>query len=171
MEKKIISDFTEAYGFVTQEKFIRDKSLAEIERILGFQSGRFLKGVAIYALTQLPKPSQFQFAGYTQVADHRLAQAYGNTSLSAPAKGESRQDFDKRILKIKTNIISNVWATAGSDRLVKLRPLIEHNQNMSSDEQYPPGAGVPQWKLIDGVSARLVCILEKYPSEFYRPMR
>jgi hypothetical protein len=48
-----VGQFTEVYGFITQEKFLRGKSLAELEDLLGFQTGRLAQGAVVLALSNL----------------------------------------------------------------------------------------------------------------------
>ena len=40
------------------------------------------------------------------------------------------------------------WTLSGPDRLVKVLPGIAHSEEIDPDEQYPPGYGVPQWRLL-----------------------
>lgn len=164
-----VGQFTEVYGFITQEKFLRGKSLAELENLLGFQTGRLAQGAVILALKQLPAPEQFIFGGYTQVAEHHFQEQYGDKSNLKQSQGENDRDYRTRILKIKNNIIKTVWAETGPERLVKVKAITPHNNNMHNDEQYPPGQGIPQWKLIAGISARVVAEIYDYPSGLFRP--
>jgi hypothetical protein len=164
-----VGQFTEVYGFITQEKFLRGKSLAELEDLLGFQTGRLAQGAVILALKQLPAPEQFTFGGYTQVADHHFKEQYGDNSILKQPQGENDRDYRTRILKIKNNIIKTVWAETGPERLVKVKAVTPHNNNIHLDDQYPPGQGIPQWKLIAGISARVVAEIYDYPSGLFRP--
>ena len=166
-----IGQSTDVYGFITQEKFLRNKSLAELERLLGFQTGRLAQGAIISYLKQLPSAEQFDFAGYTQVADQHFKEQFGNHSaIQKPDKGESEKDFNARILRIKNNIIQKIWAETGPERLVKVKAVTPHSNNITLDEQYPPGDGVPQWKLKVGIPARVVAEIYDYPSGIFRPV-
>jgi hypothetical protein len=44
-------------------------------------------------------------------------------------------------------VMRETFTTAGTNRLVKVLPNTPHSELMNYDEQYPPGHGVPQWKL------------------------
>jgi hypothetical protein len=58
------------------------------------------------------------------------------------------------------------WTLTGGDSLIKLTPQLRHNEAMPSDAQYPPGRGVPQWKLIRPIPARVVATLGDYNETF-----
>ena len=137
-------------GCITQEKYLRGRTLAEIERILGFHTGRLSQGMIVAALTQIPRADQFEFRGYTQVAGHHYQQQYGNIT------------FD--ITKAKNKIIKEVFKTHGPDRLVKVLPNIRHNNLMLDDIQYPPGKGVPQWEITKPLQSVVVAVVHGYPS-------
>ena len=66
-----VGDVVSISGCITKEKFIAGRTLAEIEKILGFQNGRLSGGIAIVALTELPSIQQFDVAAYSNVATHR----------------------------------------------------------------------------------------------------
>ncbi len=137
-------------GCITQEKYIKGKSLTEVERILGFHAGRLGEGMVVAALQQIPAKDQFELLGYTQVAEHRF-----NTSA---LKG---LDADK----LKETVRQNTFSLHGVNRLVKILPNILHQPFMKDEDQYPPGSGVPQWKLTSPVYAIVVAIVqagEKY---------
>jgi hypothetical protein len=164
-----IGEYINVKGFVTQEKFINGKSLSELERILGFQAGRLNEGAVFYALKQLPMPEQFEFKGYTQVAEHHFTEQYGGSSFLNQDRNESKKDYDTRMLKVKNNIIKTVWAETGPERLIKVRAIKDHDSSLHDDTQYPPGSGVPQWKLIDYIRACAIAEIFDYPNGVFRP--
>jgi hypothetical protein len=52
------------------------------------------------------------------------------------------------------------FTTVGVNRLVKVMPNTPHAEHMENDEQYPPGLGVPQWKLTSKINAEVVAIIK-----------
>jgi hypothetical protein len=48
------------------------------------------------------------------------------------------------------------WTLFGPDRLVKVLPGIAHSEEIDLDEQYPPGYGVPQWRLLVALPGAVV---------------
>jgi hypothetical protein len=143
-----VGDQISVSGFITKEKFIAGRTLAEAEKILGFYAGRFSHGVAIAVLMELPDMQHFQLAGYSNVA----AQNY------QPPSG---LDLDK--LKATARA---TWATAGFERLVKVVPVLGHDRYMKPDIQYPPGQGAPQW-VVDSkilLRARIGAVVSDYPN-------
>jgi len=132
-------------GCITQEHFIKGKTLSELERLLGFQKGRLANGAVVAALIQMPTAHQFDLLGYSQVAQHK----FGSTATAG---------LDKD--KLKEMVIKEVFTLAGNKRLVKIMANSSHNNHLDNDVQYPPGSGVPQWKLAGRVSARVINIIE-----------
>jgi hypothetical protein len=56
-------------GFITQLKFLRGRTPAQMEDIVGFRAGTKLRnGVDIYKLSVLPRPDQFMFRGYSYLS-------------------------------------------------------------------------------------------------------
>lgn len=137
-------------GCITQERYIKGKKLPELERLLGFQKGRLNQGATIVALIQLPDINQFELLGYSQVAGHRF-------------NGESLKGLD--VIKLKENVLKDGFTLAGTKRLVKIIPNTPHNDFLDNDDQYPPGSGIPQWRLTGKVSARVIATLK--PEEIY----
>ena len=131
-------------GFVTQYKYLVGRPLPLIECLLGFQPGRMAGGAAFLTLDRLPLQDDFETAGYSQVAAHRH---------SPPA------DLDPGGLR---RLAMSAWSPSGPDRLIKVIPAIGHNSNLNDDIQYPPGQGVPQWRLIAPIPATIAAILNKY---------
>lgn len=146
-----MNDVVRVKGCVTQEKYLKGRTIQEIEKILGFQAGRLTAGATIAALQQVPETDQFELAGYTQVATHRF-------------------DKDKALAKLEENKLkqmlrTNVFAVNGPGRLVKVIPVTPHDTLLDENIQYPPGLGVPQWKLTTLVWAKVVAKIkanEKY---------
>lgn len=132
-------------GCITQEHYIKGKTVSEMERILGFEKGRFQNGITVLALIQMPEAHQFDLLGYSQVAGHK----FNNASL----KGMD-------VKKLKEMVVKEAFTLAGVKRLVKVIPNTPHNHLVDNDIQYPPGLGVPQWKLTGKVSARVVATLK-----------
>lgn len=148
-----IGDRTRVKGYVTKEKLLKGKTVGEIERILGYHVGRLRSGATFLALVRTPIPGEFSLGGYSQVADHR----------ATPPTG---LDLDKI-----AQLAAASFATHGGGRLVKVFPSNAHNPAMGNDEQYPPGAGCPQWKLIREIEATVTAVVADYPNGRYQPVR
>lgn len=138
-------------GCITQEHYIKGRSLPELEHLLGFESGRLDKGIVIAALTQLPAVHQFELLGYSQVAEHRH-------------NSDATKGLD--IKKLKEMVLKETFTLFGYKRLVKVMANQPHNDQLDNDVQYPPGQGVPQWKLTSALSAKVVAIV--LPGKVYQ---
>jgi len=147
-----VGDAARVAGYVTTDKFIRGRTLVEIEWTLGFHRGRFQQGIEVIRLDQLPSADQFELAGYSMVAEHRFQQPGG---------------LD--IGKIKSEAAAS-WALQGPERLVKVRVKTPHDPAADPDVQYPPGLGAPQWMLTSPVRGTVVAVVDSYPDGCYRPM-
>ncbi len=145
-----VRDHIEVRGYVTMEKFLIGQPLAAFERLLGFKAGRLVHGAAIAKLDRLPRVDEFELRGYSMVADHRHVTP-GGLDLA----------------KIKQIAVSS-WSLVGRDRLVKVMPRTPHDRSISDDDQYPPGAGVPQWKLVRLVPATITAEIASL-TETYLP--
>lgn len=145
-----LGDNLSVSGCFTKEKFIAGRTLGEIEKILGFHTGRLASGISVAAILELPNLDQFELGAYSNVASHRfkLPQDLNISKIKAEARG--------------------TWTTAGFERIVKVLPDTRHNSNMDPDIQYPPGQGAPQWVAKVPLRAKIVAIVADYPNGRYR---
>lgn len=145
------NEIIQVKGCITQERYILGKSLPELEQILGFQKGRLDTGIVVAALIQLPSTRQFELLGYSQVAEHRFG-------------GDATKGLD--VSKLKEMVLKDTFTLTGNKRLVKVMANTPHSDLLDNDLQYPPGLGVPQWKLTSRIPARVIAIV--LPGKVYR---
>lgn len=140
-------------GYVTQDKYLVGRSLGTLERYLGFHEGRLAHGATFVRLDRLPTSDEFELAAYSMTAAHRHVMPSG-----------------LNVSKLKALAMSR-WTLSGPDRLVKVLATIRHDDTMSNDDQYPPGSGVPQWRLLPDRSAikGTVVAVVHTRSDIYRP--
>lgn len=141
-----IGDTVQRAGFISKEKNLKGCSLGEIENRLGFHSGRLRNGAFILKPLFLPNSTDFVLRGYSQVADHKHKVPTG---------------LDENKIK---QIAMDSWSLNGPDSLVKVVPITDHDSNMDDDAQYPPGSGVPQWKLVKPIGFKVIAHISNYPS-------
>ena len=144
-------------GSFTRLCDINGKSMSEMERILGFHSGRFQNGILIYAAAgHKPKTLNFfEFAG-----SPALNTSDALLSLSLINK-------DKRS---KRKILSKHIETSGPNRLVKILPVMQQGLLPIIDRNfaYPPGSSdAMQFKInVDHpILCKLLAHLTLYPGE------
>jgi hypothetical protein len=147
----VVGQNIQVSGFVTQLKYLSGHSLEDIGSLLGFNAGRLSMGGAFATLDRLPQIDEFETAGYSQVAAHRHVMPDG---------------LDPTVLR--RNAMS-AWALAGPNRLIKVMASIPHNRAMSDDEQYPPGLGVPQWKIVVPIPGKVIAVLSRLADAFRMP--
>lgn len=153
-----IGDVVSRAGFVTRQINLQGQSLREIEVRLGYHAGRLSKGAYFLVALELPQNSGFDLAGYSQVAAHHTNERYGN--LNDP----SNASLDRM-----KNIASSGWGLTGKDRLVKIVPVVGHDDTMTDDDQYPVGSGIPQWKLTQPIKFLVEDFVVAYPSGRFIP--
>ncbi len=118
--------------------------MREIESRLGFAPSRLSLGAFVaIMIKKLPKEAEFEFLGYTQVAEHHYKTPEG---LDIPA-------LKKKFLE------GNTWGL-GLSTPVKIFPIQGADQTRGNDENYPPGSGVPQWKLTIGQEFEVVALVK-----------
>ena len=140
----LTNTYIQVRGYITQERYLKYKSLEQMERLLGFQRNRLKEGAVVAALDQMPAKNGFELAGYSQVAEHKLP-----------------KDFTSglEVAKLKEILTKEIFTLTGEKRLVKVLPITKHKVNMSNDLQYPPGQGIPQWRLTGMLFARVVAVV------------
>lgn len=146
-----INEIIQVKGCITQERYIKGKTLPELEHLLGFQKGRLDTGIVVAALIQLPSLQQFELLGYSQVAEHKFS-------------NDATKGLD--VIKLKEMVLRDTFTTSGSKRLIKVMANTPHNDHLQNDIQYPPGLGVPQWKLTSRMPARIITIV--LPGKVYQ---
>lgn len=140
-------------GCITQERYIKGKTLKELEDILGYKAGFLERGMRVVALLRLPRIDEFELLGYSQVAEHRVSKA-----------GQSGLDINK----IKEIVLRDTFTLVGSKRLVKVIPTVKPVLSGDNDKDFPPGAGVPQWLIKRTCSIPGIVLAEVLPGEVYK---
>ncbi|MBK8566756.1 MAG: hypothetical protein IPN76_26345 [Saprospiraceae bacterium] len=140
-------------GFFTQQKFIVGQTLPELERRLGYRSGRLAQGAYVYRAEQLPTANDFELYGYSQVSGDKLNTGGQYDRSKANKLWPGSKDIELNKLK---SIAMSGWQLSGPDSLVKVMPVTPHSEN----ETYPPGSGVPQWRVTNAVQCRLVVFIK-----------
>jgi hypothetical protein len=123
-------------GYITELPFVRGRTAAELDRLIGYRAGRLAEGWALLHLVRMPGPDEFEFRGYSHMSGGIAAGEHRT------AEGQLHQSgYD--LGKLKQEIIRNKFRIAGARRLVKIVP----NRTSFGAKDFPPGAGIPQWEL------------------------
>jgi hypothetical protein len=139
-------------GFFTQLKYLAGQSLSEIERRLGYRTGRLAQGAYVVQACDLPGLNEFNLMGYSQVSGDRFKTngQYDTGKLNAISGNAHAAELKA--------IAYSRWQISGPDSLVKVIPVISH----SDWETYPPGTGVPQWEVTAPLRCRVAAFVEPY---------
>jgi hypothetical protein len=148
-----------AWGFFTQEKYILGKTGKQLEKILGYKTGRLDQGFAVFVLDISGENFDFMMFGYTMVAEHQFGTNYQDNYRSEQLK----------------NLAIDKWSSSDRERVVKVVPFkdVNHPREADSnrikrlDKLYPHAAGVPQWKLTSTVPAMVVAVVENSDTPYY----
>ena len=139
-------------GFFTQALYLRKQPAQEVERRLGYRTGRLHQGYWLMFLTRLPTVDEFEYRGYSQMSDG-IPQGHipgnernPNAEQSLRAGGYNLTGNATQSEGMKQKTLRQTFTLHGAHRLAKVRPVARaHNDPGIPD--YPPGSGIPQWTL------------------------
>lgn len=124
-------------GYVLLAAHVRGRSSVVLEQNLGYRPGRLSGGWYFLFLLDPVSAAEFELHGYTHFS--------GGKAKDSPLTAE--QDLRARgydVDRIKQRQAVDRLKIQGPDRIAKVIPVIDH----SDLEVYPPGWGIPQWRLI-----------------------
>ncbi|MEO0462041.1 MAG: hypothetical protein AAF127_02850 [Pseudomonadota bacterium] len=130
-------------GFITQAKYLRSKTTLEVERRLGYRSGRLAQGYTLWFLLDPLRPEDFEFRGYTQMSGG-VPMGHKPSHANDPNAEESLRAGGYDVDAIKRRICEETFKYSGPDRLCKVTP----NAPVFGENDYPPGSGIPQWEIL-----------------------
>lgn len=143
-------------GFITQVQFLRCQPSSELEKRLGYGQDTLNDGWWLLFLEELPSPNDFEYMGYTYMSGG-IPQGHLDPQGGLTAEERLRlARYDVHGLKRKT--IRDVFTLIGHKRLAKLVPI-----RKATD--FPPGTGLPQWRLINALSFRVAAHIQ--PGKLY----
>jgi hypothetical protein len=134
-------------GFFTKASFLRKQPAAELERRLGYATGRLAEGWWLLFLEQMPTPNDFAYMGYSYMSG---GVSQGHLRPGPTAEQELRSSRHD-VFGMKRRTILQVFQLSGPDRLAKVVPVAGEEGSMP----YPPGSGIAQWKLIQPLTFRV----------------
>ena len=141
-------------------------TLADIEKMLGYRSGRLARGYYLLLLTQPLGVDDFDFAGTT-------LRSGGREGLPAMtvAADRTRQHISDRMrqeqgdleyLRKKQFFLGRAQLK-GPERLVKVFPVEGHRDNFSPAIEYPMGGGGLQWTIRKDRPKRFLIAMQLTP--------
>jgi len=150
-----LGDTVTTRGFVTTLGWVLNRPAVELERDLGFHSGRLSGGWLLLFLKDTVRDAEVELAGTTIASG-------GLQTVELPGGGTVRERIDT-IARARSTaadarygtgyhqqkkmVMEHFRETGGLKRIVKLVPGIPDMPAMPRDEQYPSGSGIPQWYL------------------------
>ena len=141
-------------GYITQLHFIAKKTGPQLESLIGYRAGSLGFGWALLYLTKMPKPKDFLFRGYSQMAGG-VSMGHLKNPLDKRTAEQKLKDDNFDVVRLKEAIIKNVFQLSGNKRLVKVIP----NKTLSGSKDYPPGSGIPQWELVNKMPFKVAAVI------------
>lgn len=138
-------------GFFTKAFWLRMQTSAELERRLGYRTGRMNDGWYLLFLLQMPTPDQFEFRGYSYLSGG-VAQGHLANPPDRRNVEQQMRDEGKNLPQIKQRIIQDVFRLDGPERLAKVIP----KRDPFGADDYPAGSGIAQWKLTTPLPFKVV---------------
>lgn len=129
-------------GFFTKALYLRSQPSHELERRLGYRTGRFSQGWVLFFMEEELSETDFEFRGYSQMSD---GVAQGHLPNPPDPRNSERwlSDNNYDIPRLKQKVAREVFKYAGPERLAKAVP----NAGEFGENDYPPGSGIPQWSI------------------------
>lgn len=145
-------------GFFGKALFLRQQPAAELERRLGYRAGRLREGWWLLFAMKMPAPEGFEVAGYSQMSGGVVQ---GHLPRPAdPRTAEARlRDDGHDLIGLKTRLVEQTFKLTGPERLAKVVPVADAHGTPGVPD-YPPGSGIPQWKLTQGLPWRVAAFVE-----------
>jgi hypothetical protein len=141
-------------GDFSKALYYRGQPAAEIERRIGYRSGRLREGWWLMFLTVMPTADQFEYRGMSQMsggieAGHLPQNRSGPTAEDRLRSGGfNLSGSAQQTIGLKQKTIETVFRLIGAERLAKVRPVAQAHGDPDSPD-YPPGSGIPQWTLTE----------------------
>ena len=137
-------------GSVTQNKWVGARSAGWLEENLGFAPGRLAQGWKVLLLKATLGPDDFELDGTTLRSGGRFGLP-ANTWEADKERGRVHDDIvrdygSKGYADLQRYALKSI-TPKGENRLVKVVPVIPHDDSIPPDRQYPMGGGGLQWKL------------------------
>ncbi len=139
-------------GYFTMLKFVlRARSLEHLEKLVGYPPALLSsKGLLIYRFLRLPEINEFEVCGYSNTPkqkwdkEDRERREAELGKVAAYHRNFKVPSFDE----IQRGEARKSMALSGDNTLVKLYP------NASTEEVYPSGEGIAQWRLTEEVKQK-----------------
>jgi hypothetical protein len=153
-------------GFFTSQKWLRRKTLSEMELLLGYRAGRLsILGALVYGFTRVPENWEFEVAGYTNVSGGLAMDPAWVTQDRQAAAYHAKTGLPNAETRLKENARPSM-SISGPNRLIKVKPLLDDPL-----DTYPPGRGIPQWRVSELAAQRRTLrgelLLELKPGDTY----
>ncbi len=137
----VLGETHKADGFFGKLRWLVNKPADELEQRIGYGSGRLSQGWWLLLLMEPIGPDDFEFAGHSHLSGGRIGHPrLGNGRVTA--HDDLRGILSPEGFRRQQQNLATSFTTAGVDRVAKIVP------RSGDDGAYPPGTGIPQWRLL-----------------------
>jgi hypothetical protein len=140
--------------FMMLKHILRARTVTHLEDLAGYRRGRLsAKGMVIYRFLRVPEINEFEVRGSTITPKHKwdAEDAKIREAELARVAPYHRNTKSPSFDEIQRKNARETMGVSGDNTLVKIYPL-DWQQVDDHPEGYPPGLGIPQWRLTDEVS-------------------
>jgi len=145
-----VGDTVPLHGDVTPLVWVGPRPRLDVERNLGYRSGRLEQGYWLAVLISRLAPGDFELSGTTLRSGGRLG-APEETTAADNRRKRVRDDIRERYgdagYQGMKSRLAAMAALTGQDRLCKVIPVTAHAADMRPKDQYPMGGGGLQWTI------------------------
>jgi hypothetical protein len=149
-------------GNFTKALYLRSQSSNELERRIGYGSGRLAKGWWLLFALEKPSPANFQFGGYTHFSGARIGPpSLGNARPTVEESLKETLGGNAALMAQRTASLAALQLT-GPERLAKIIPV-------AGGADYPVGTGIYQCNVGPGA---ILCVVAAFipPGGMYTGM-
>lgn len=150
------------WGFFTKALYLRSQPSHELERRLGYRTGRLSQGWILLFMEDVLGETDFEFRGYSQMSGG-VAQGHQPNPPDARNSEQWLRDNNYDLPRLKQKIVREVFAYSGPERLAKVVPLAGE----FGEDDYPPGTGIPQWTIVRPKGVKFRVAAEIGPGQTY----
>ncbi len=149
-----VGQTVEMDGFFTQAKWLRGRAPSDVERRIGYRSGRLRDGWYLMFLMRKPSVLEFELRGMSYMSGG-VEQGH-LPDPPDPRTAERRLGDDGfNVSGIKKKLVDEIFRVNGPGRLCKVVPIADP----FGDSDYPPGSGIPQWILTRELPFRVAAVV------------
>ncbi len=154
-------------GCMTRLDNVVGRGPADLERAIGYKLGRLAGGFYVLLLKDALKAGDVEFFGYTHFSGGKVGKPSNDPAVDAgraPVQARLAADVGTAGVAALAERFTTGLADQGAGRLVKITPMNDEADPANKGDEYPVGAGIPQWNLRTGLAKSFYVAAEVHGS-------